>query len=44
VVSELGGRLEISPRPAGGTAVRVALPLEPPASPQAGSQEPDNPR
>jgi len=43
VVSELGGRLEISPRAGGGTAVRVALPLEPPASPAEGSQEPDNP-
>jgi len=28
VVSELGGRLEISPRTGGGTAVLVALPLE----------------
>jgi two-component sensor histidine kinase len=28
VVSELGGRLEISPRDGGGTAVLVALPLE----------------
>jgi two-component sensor histidine kinase len=43
VVSELGGRLEIAPRAAGGTAVRVALPLEPPASPSAGSREPGSP-
>jgi two-component sensor histidine kinase len=28
VVSELGGRLEISPRAEGGTTVLVALPLE----------------
>jgi two-component sensor histidine kinase len=43
VVSELGGRLEISPRAGGGTAVRVALPLEPPASTQADGQQPDQP-
>jgi two-component system, sensor histidine kinase PdtaS len=43
VVSELGGRLEISPRAGGGTEVRVALPLEPPASPQADKQEADQP-
>jgi two-component sensor histidine kinase len=43
VVSELGGRLEISPRTGGGTAVLVALPLETPASPQAGGQGSDRP-
>jgi len=42
VVSELGGRLEISPRGGGGTVVLVALPLETPASPQAGSLAPGN--
>jgi two-component sensor histidine kinase len=42
VVSELGGRLEISPRAGGGTVVLVALPLETPASPQAGSLAPGN--
>jgi two-component system, sensor histidine kinase PdtaS len=36
VVTELGGRLDISPCAAGGTTVLVALPLEMPASPQAG--------
>ncbi len=35
VVAELGGRLEITPRPAGGTAVLVDLPVElPPGGPQ----------
>ena len=38
VVSELGGRLEISPRAGGGTAVLVALPLETSAVPQADGQ------
>src|SRR5262249_28560090 len=38
VVSELSGRLEISPRAGGGTAVLVALPLETPAVPQADGQ------
>ncbi len=34
VVAELGGRLEITPRPAGGTAVLVDLPVElPPGGP-----------
>ncbi|HYA50851.1 MAG TPA: sensor histidine kinase [Streptosporangiaceae bacterium] len=33
VVSELGGRLELSPRAGGGTAVLVALPLEASTSP-----------
>ncbi|HKA96492.1 MAG TPA: sensor histidine kinase [Streptosporangiaceae bacterium] len=42
VVSELGGRLEISPRAGGGTVVLVALPLETPAPPQAGSLASDN--
>jgi two-component sensor histidine kinase len=43
VVTELGGRLEISPRAGGGTAVLVALPLEMPASPQAGRRAPGGP-
>jgi signal transduction histidine kinase len=43
VVSELGGRLEISPRPGGGTVVLVALPLETPASPQPGGRDPGSP-
>jgi len=38
VVSELGGRLEISPRAGGGTAVLVALPLETSPVPQADGQ------
>jgi two-component sensor histidine kinase len=42
VVSELGGRLEISPRAGGGTVVLVALPLETPAPPQAGSLASDS--
>jgi two-component system, sensor histidine kinase PdtaS len=33
VVSELGGRLQIAPRPGGGTAVLVDLPLETPVAP-----------
>jgi two-component sensor histidine kinase len=33
VVSELGGRLQIAPRPGGGTAVLVDLPLETPLTP-----------
>ena len=44
VVSELGGRLEISPRPSGGTAVLVDLPLETPPAPQAGRWEQDSTR
>jgi two-component sensor histidine kinase len=36
VVSELGGRLEISPRAGGGTEVLVVLPLETPASDNPG--------
>ena len=34
VVAELGGRLEITPRAAGGTAVLVDLPVEPPSDPR----------
>jgi two-component sensor histidine kinase len=40
VVSELGGRLEISPRAGGGTAVLVALPLEAPAAPASANGDP----
>jgi two-component sensor histidine kinase len=32
VVAELGGRLEIAPRPSGGTRVRVEIPVDLPAS------------
>ncbi len=42
VVSELGGRLGISPRPNGGTTVLVDLPLEMPASPAAGRRVPES--
>ncbi len=42
VVSELGGRLEISPRTGGGTAVLVAIPLESPAAQQMDEQAPGN--
>jgi two-component sensor histidine kinase len=43
VVSELGGRLEISPRAGGGTVVLVGLPLETSTFPQADIQTPGNP-
>ena len=43
VVSELGGRLEISPRAGGGTVVLVALPLETSIFPQADRQASGNP-
>jgi two-component sensor histidine kinase len=43
VVSELGGRLEISPRAGGGTAVLVALPLEAATFPPADRRASGNP-